>query len=71
MRPLIGAGSNGDPPCTRSQDYYKMLLQLLLRMRFDLILWLLVEAVVQLGAISKPHIANCRPRDQPQGHWLS
>jgi hypothetical protein len=52
MRPLIGAGSNGDRPCTRSQDYYKVLLQLLLRMRFDLILWLLVEAVVQLGAIS-------------------
>ena len=52
MRPLFGAGSNGDPPRTRSQDYYKVLLQLLWRMRFDLILWLIVVAVVQLGATS-------------------
>lgn len=51
-RSAIGVGRIGDPPRTRRQDYYKVLLQLLWRMRLDLILWLIVVTVVVLGSTS-------------------
>ena len=53
VRPsLIEVGDHGDPPRVRWQDYYKVLLQLLWRMKLDLILWVIVVIVVQLGSRS-------------------
>lgn len=52
MRSSIQVGGHGNPPRTRKQDYYKVLLQLLWRMRLDLILWIIVMAVVLLGSRS-------------------
>lgn len=52
MRPSILVGSHGDPPRTRRVDYYKVLLQLLWRMRLDLILWIFVVTIVLHGSSS-------------------
>ena len=52
MRSSIKVGGHGNPPRIRRQDYYKVLLQLLWRMRLDLILWIILVAVVLLGSTS-------------------
>lgn len=52
MRSSIRVGGHGDPPRTRRQDYYKVLLQLLWRMRLDLILWIILVTGVLLGSTS-------------------
>ncbi|MCX5968358.1 MAG: bestrophin family ion channel [Cyanobacteria bacterium] len=48
----IWVGGHGDPPRTRWRDYHKVLLQLLWRMRLDLIVWILVVVVVLGGSVA-------------------
>ena len=43
---MIESGDYGYPPSTRRQDYLLVLLQLLWRMRFDLLLLLLITVLV-------------------------
>jgi putative membrane protein len=52
MKAPIWVGGHGDPPRTRRRDYHKVLLQLLWRMRLDLIVWILVVAVVLGGSVA-------------------
>ncbi len=52
MNSPIWSGGHGDPPRTRGQKYHKVLLQLLWRMRLDLIIWIIAVAVVVLGFAS-------------------
>ncbi len=47
---MIESGNYGDPPRTRRKDYSHVLLQLLSRMRYDLLLLLVVTGLVMGGA---------------------
>jgi putative membrane protein len=55
---MIESGSYGDPPRTRRKDYSHVLLQLLSRMRYDLLLLLVVTGLVMGGLIPRGWVEN-------------
>ena len=57
-RSMIDSGDYGYPPSTRRQDYVVVLLQLLWRMRFDLLLLLLVTVFVHNDWIPRSWTAD-------------
>ena len=57
-QPMIDSGDYGYPPSTRRQDYALVLLQLLWRMRFDLLVLLLVTVLIHNDWIPRSWTAN-------------
>ena len=55
---MIETGDYGYPPSTRRQDYVLVVLQLLWRMRFDLLLLLLITILVHNDWIPRSWTAN-------------
>ena len=55
---MIESGDYGYPPSTRRQDYVLVVLQLLWRMRFDLLLLLLITVLVHNDWIPRSWTAN-------------
>ena len=55
---MIESGGYGYPPSTRRQDYALVLLQLLWRMRFDLLVLLLVSVLIHHDWIPRSWTAN-------------
>ena len=57
-QPMIDSGDYGYPPSTRRKDYVVVLLQLLWRMRFDLLLLLFITVLIHNNWIPRDWTAN-------------
>ena len=58
QQPMTDSGDYGYPPSTRRQDYALVLLQLLWRMRFDLVVLLLVSVLIHHDWIPRSWTAD-------------